>query len=280
MNNKNILFRLQRKVNNFKKARYIRDKSRLLGYLRSEKKLIILGNQKTGSTAIAALTSMRSGQSVMLDIQDAITDVSWQLVQKYKVAQFSDFVYRYKDDFSKKIIKEPSLTFYKDDLDKIFPNSNYIFISRNPIDNIRSILNRLKIPGHLPDIEYDDWDELNMYPIWRLALDSTWLGQPRGNYIEALAYRWCVAAESYLSSPNDVFLVRYEDFKVDKVGTIDLICDQFDLPKVQDIRESQNRQYQAKGMSEIDPVEFFGIDNLEKIKTICGDTAIKFGYSL
>lgn len=275
-----VFFRLNRKFKNLKNVRYQRKKNGLLNRFRHEKKLIIFGNQKTGSTAIAALTAMRSGESVMLDIQDAITDVSWQLINKYKVSGFPDFIYKYRVDFEKKIIKEPSLTFFMDDMEEVFPEADCIFIARNPIDNIRSILDRLKIPGHFSSIVYDDWEELNMYPIWRLALDSTWLGQPRGNYIEALAYRWCVASDSYLKANNNMFLVKYEDFDEDKVGTVDMICDNFGLSKVNDIYGSQNHQYQGRGNKKVDPVDFFGVDNLEKIKTICSETALKFGYYL
>ncbi len=280
MDNSGICFRVKRKISNLKNEKYKREKVKYIESIKNDYKLIILGNQKTGSTAIAALIGMRSDNAVALDLKDAITDVSWQLVQKYKVGYFSDFVFKYKNDFSKRIIKEPSLTFYKEELDLLFPNSEYIYISRHPVDNIRSILNRLKIPGHLEGIDFDDWDELNMYPIWRLALDSTWLGQPKGNYIESLAYRWCVASQCYLKSPNDMYLIKYEDFTQNKVETIDIACDRFSLPKLRDISESQNRQYQTKGSSEIDPEEFFGPKNLEKIRKICGDTAEKFGYHL
>lgn len=276
----NILFRLKRKLDYIKNSDYNRRKLKLINRIKNERKLIILGNQKTGSTAIAALIAERSGQTAMLDIKDALQDASWQIAHKYKVAEFSDFIFKYRADFEKKILKEPSLTFFTEELFQYFPNSDYLFIARNPFDNIRSILNRLNIPGNLSDIVFSDWEELKNYPTWRLALNSMWLGEPKGNYIEALAYRWNVASSVYIKHQQKMLLLRYEDFKADKVGSVDSVCEYFNFQIVNDISKLKDHQYQGKGMNQADPIDFFGTDNFEKIRNICATNATELGYQI
>src|SRR5699024_12593798 len=52
---------------------------------------------------------------------------------------------RYSYPFSKDIIKEPGATFYIDKIESFFNLDQYVFITRNPYSNIRSILNRLDL---------------------------------------------------------------------------------------------------------------------------------------
>lgn len=242
--------------------------------------IIILGNQKTGSTAIAALLSQATENAVTLDLQSAIQDVGWQLCVKYGVTDFNDIAYKYKKDFSRKIIKEPSLTYFYQELTDLFPKAKFVFIQRNPYQNIRSILNRLRIPGDLRTIEYDDWSELRRIPIWRLTMDSSWLGRPKGNYIEGMAHRWDIAAKTYLDSRSNFMLVRYEDFLRDKKFAIESLASKLNLKIYRNIDAAVDFQYQPKGYAEVPISEFFGSENLAIIKNICSESANKLGYKL
>lgn len=280
MEHPTVIQRARRKYNNIKFRQLESQKSKYLEKLRNESKIIILGNQKTGSTVIADLISKRAGKTVSLDIQDAIQAPSWLLEQRYGLSDFSDFIFEYRREFDREIVKEPSLTFFYNELSRVIPKSKYAFIVRNPFDNIRSILNRLKIPGDLESINIEDWPELSYMPTWKLAVDSTWLGCPKGSYIEALAYRWCVAADAYLENMDDMYLIKYEDFLKDKVGVIDDVCQYFGLASDNDISEFLDKQYQKKGKRGTDLLQFFGGGNYGRIKKICEDRARKFGYSL
>jgi Sulfotransferase family len=260
--------------------KFLNQKKQYIEAIGDEKKILILGNQKTGSTAIADLIAKRSGNSVMLDIKSVLSEPSWLLEQRYGLADFSNFLFQNRSEFNPIILKEPSLTFFYPELVKHFPHARYAFIIRNPLENIRSILNRLKIPGDLGEINMADWPELSYMPTWKLALDSTWLGCPPGNYIEALAYRWNVAAQVYLENNDDMHLIKYEKFLEDKVGEVDAACHYLGLTPTNDISEFLDRQYQSKGKVGIDPALFFGPENYAKIKKICDPIANEFGYSL
>lgn len=242
--------------------------------------IIILGTQKTGSTAIAALLSQATNRSITLDITRAIPDGCWQLAPKYGLDSFDNFVYKYRKEFSRDIIKEPSLTYFYDELRMLFPSAQYVMIQRDPVQNIRSILNRLEIPGDLPAICYDEWPELVKTPVWRLAMDSSWLGRPSDFYIEALAHRWDLAAKIYLDNPDKFTLIKYEDFKKDKKNKIKSLADALGLEVVNDITNDIDQQYQRKGNSDVTGEEFFGKENLQVIRKICGHHAKCFDYSI
>jgi hypothetical protein len=275
-----ILQRVRRKYKSIKSSRYESRKKDFLDKLINANRVVVLGNQKTGSTAIADLIAKRSGKTVALDIQEAIPKPTWQLEQRYGLAEFPDFLFEYASDFEKDIIKEPSLTFFYHDLIKNMPNAKFAYIIRDPFENIRSILNRLKVPGNIEDIEVEDWPEFYYMPTWKLAIDSTWLGWPKGNYIEALAYRWCEAADVYLGHRSEMHLIKYEEFLSDKAEVIDNACRYLNLEPKNDISEFLDRQYQKKGNHGVDLIEFFGRDNYSRIEDICRDRARMFGYDL
>lgn len=275
-----LLRKVHSKRNSWLRQKQARDLDAFIGRSAISESIVVLGNQKTGSTAIAALLADATGQSVTLDLQRAIQDVGWQLCVKFGVTKFEEVAHRYKEDFSRTIIKEPSLTYFYDEMVSLMPNAKFVFIQRNPFQNIRSILNRLKIPGNLHEIEYDDWPELIKTPVWRLALDSSWLGRPKGTYIEGMAHRWDAAARTYLDAKDDFILIRYEEFAQNKKVAIENLARQLGTEVQKDISASVDVQHQPKGNRGITPIEFFGEANLEIIRNICGDSASQLGYEL
>ena len=114
--------------------------------------LLILGNQKSGTTVIASLLSKATKKTLTSDIKSLIKNPSLKL--DFKLLCLNDFIKQHKYDFSKDIIKEPFLSFYAEELIESFPNAKIVWIVRNPYQNIRSILNRLKIPGNLQKIKF------------------------------------------------------------------------------------------------------------------------------
>lgn len=260
--------------------KFLRTKNiiRYQSFAAKKQTIFVLGNQKSGTTAIGALLSKATGKSVTLDLVRAIDEYSWQLNIKYKLETFESFAQRYSKEFSSEIIKAPSLTFFYEDLIKLFPNSKFVYIARNPFDNIRSILNRLKIPGNESNLNYELYSELERVPSWKLVLNSGWLGQQGDDYIESLAYRWNIATQIYLNNKEKFDLIKYETFKNDKVFQIDKLAATLGLEVKYDISDSINKQYQSKGNNSENILDFFGEENFETINKICSETAKEIGY--
>ncbi|ASK33641.1 hypothetical protein CEK62_04170 [Alcanivorax sp. N3-2A] len=246
-------------------------------HLSENKPIIVLGVQKSGTTAISALLAEAAGKSVALDIQRAVRRPEWKVMMRFGVGSFEEYVYKYRSDFAKEIIKEPGLTFFYEDLAKIFPKASYLMIVRHPVENIRSILNRLKLPGHLPKLDMDQYPSLKESVAWRMNLDTSWMGYHAENYVDALSIRWRLGAETYLRNRNNFTLVKYEDFLKEKKKYIENLCHKFQLPVLHDVTENVERQYQSKGDKSASLRNFFG-ENYKIIEKTCWDEAGALGY--
>ena len=238
--------------------------------------LFILGNPKSGTTVIANLLSKATKQSLTSDIQSLIKYTPLHL--DFKLISFNDFIKTHKYEFSKEIIKEPFLSFYTEELIKSFPNAKFIWIVRDPYQNIRSILNRLKIPGNLQKINFNHFVELEKTPAWKLNLQSRMFGYNSFNYIEAMAFRWNHAINIYKQNKDRIILVKYEDFILDKKKYIEDLSVALDFTIQTDISKYVNIQYQPKGNAEIDLKDFFGIDNYKIIERLCKENMTELGY--
>ena len=249
----------------------------ILNHFEKQDKIFILGVQKSGTTAIAALLADCTDQPATLDIVRSIRRPGSRILRNYGVEGFDDYIYRYRSEFSKKIVKEPSLTFDYYNLVEYFPRARFVIIMREPKDNIRSILNRLKLPGDLKEINPEEWPELRESPAWRMNLDSTWLGYPPRNYVDSLAYRWLIAAEIYNTSPENFVMLRYEDFLNNKKAVIEGLADSLGLQVIKDISLKVDTQYQPKGKSVSNYSEYYR-ENLQYIQDHCSELASKLGY--
>ncbi|QHS23510.1 sulfotransferase family protein [Virgibacillus sp. MSP4-1] len=245
----------------------------------NQEPIIIIGNHKSGTSAIAALLSELTGKSATIDLPGICEPIQPQLHRKE--ISFETFVENNKYDFSKDIIKEPSLTFLYKDFMNYFPEATVVFIVRDPRDNIRSILNRVDIPGHLPHINQEEnIRKLKEAPTdWERVIDSRWLGIEGENYIEWMAHRWNLAVDIYNKHIDSMQLIRYEDFVKDKRGAIEELAEKLGLAKGKDIAEKVDVQFQPRGKNRnIDTFTFFGPDNLKKIEDICHTRMKIFGY--
>jgi hypothetical protein len=237
--------------------------------------VILLGNQKSGTTAIAALLAEMTGLSATLDLEK---EMKAPVIDRVKTGglSMSEFVRRNKLDFSREIIKEPSLSPYYHELAAEFPRARFVMVIRDPRDNIRSILNRLKIPGSLSDLPPNDRARLSR--AWELILDGRWLGLDGGNYIEMLAQRWSYIADLYLANPDRMILVRYEDFSRDKIGKLLELASVLGLEQRNDVSSRVDVQFQPAGDRNVRWKDFFGAENLAAIERICGGGMSRLGY--
>ena len=242
-------------------------------------KVILLGNQKSGTSAIAILLSEYTKLSSTIDIP-----AFWPLEADLHSGKISlnGFIKKFPWYFTNKIVKEPCLTFLYGELFNSFPNTKYVFIVRHPLDNIRSILDRVNInPTYLP---FDTKDVIH------LTINKTWKRILRGDLIEdfkaneitsILAYRWCKAVDIYFKNKKNIFLVKYEDFLKDKEESIKSIAEYFELPKKQDIKYLKDVQFQPRGKNrDINIKILFSPLILYKVKKICFDRMNKLGYSI
>jgi len=237
--------------------------------LKQKNKIIVLGNQKSGTTAIAALLAEYAGLSVMLDIAGI-----------YKVhigeMKFDEFVKAHRKQFAARLLKEPMFTFMFEDVKNTFPSARFLFIIRDPRDTIRSILNRLDIMGNLENPDVGVLDKINA--AWRKVFEKKWLGLEGDTYIDILAARWNYAADVYLKNKDDMLLIRYEDFNTAKLSSVKDIAASLNLAEKNDITGKLDVQYQPKGDSEVAYQDFFGEKNLRKIEDICASRMSGFGY--
>jgi hypothetical protein len=237
--------------------------------------IIILGNQKSGTTAIAALLAEMTGLSATLDLKKEMKN---PVIDKIKTGELSmdEFVRMNKLDFSRDIIKEPSLSPFYRELAERFPEARFVMVIRDPRDNIRSILNRLRLPGSLTDLGGAHRSEITR--AWELIIDGRWLGLGGDNYIEMLAARWDYIADLYLDNAGRMVLLRYEEFTRDKVAALDGLAAALGLEKKRDVSRRVDVQFQPAGDRSVRWGEFFGTDNLSRIERICSQRMKKLGY--
>lgn len=258
------------------KAIFRNVKVRILSNLKSinESPIIILGNQKTGTSVITHLLADYGKLTKTVDIPELFSPMLEKVVSGE--LQLETFSQRYSYHFSQDVIKEPNLTFFYNKLSKIHPLAKYIFIVRDPRSNIRSILNRLALPGNLKKL--DDTSQIN--PLWKNIFDADLWDLPSGNYVETLAHRWVRAAKVYENNSDKMKLIRYEDFNSEKYKTIRNLANCLGIEEKGDITGQLDVQYQPKGNSNLDWKFFFGLENLKKIEKICSAHMDTFGYSV
>jgi hypothetical protein len=116
---------------------------------------------------------------------------------------------------------------------------------RDSRDNIRSILDRLKMPGDRPTVDLARYAEVRRG--WKNVIWNAGLDLPGGTYIERLAHRWRYAATLYQRYAAETRLVRYEDFCERKEETIASLAQRLGLPGRNDIAEKVDEQYQPRG---------------------------------
>lgn len=239
--------------------------------------IFILGNQKSGTSVIAALLGEYTSKKTAIDL--FYSGFKYSLFQKWKNREISTskFVHENKIEFSCFIIKEPHFSVFYQELKEEFPQSEFVMIVRNPFDNIRSILDRLNIEGNKKELVKQDSDKI--FHSWNLLFNNNWIEGNKKQYIEVLSERWNIICNSYLENKNNITLVKYEDFLTDKEGTIKNLSEKLNLKNTSDISQLLNKQFQPKGKQQkVDVKEFFGEKNYLRIKNICGQNMKKIGY--
>ncbi|MBK8655667.1 MAG: sulfotransferase [Haliscomenobacter sp.] len=236
--------------------------------------VFLLGNQKSGTTAIAKLLALAAGKTEETYLRGFSQHILEDLYHN-RLPLEEAIRRRAKFEFSRELIKECNLTFFYSQLRALYPDAPKVFIVRDPRDNIRSILHFVQVPGNLHQIPPAGLPEMLE---WQRILDNSWLGVQGAHYIDSMAGRWVKAAEVYLQSPSEFILVRYEDFKAAKTDTIHALCDALHLPVQADIAPYLEVPFQPPGPPSASWVAFFGENNLNRLEQICSGRMREFGY--
>jgi hypothetical protein len=239
--------------------------------------IFILGNQKSGTSAICSLLAMSTGLAVSVDLRRETGRQFYLRIVNGDVP-FSKLIDRNRWSFSRDIVKEPNLTLFYRDLRSHFPAAKYVMIVRDPRDNIRSILNRVNVPGNLDELgTSEDYD---IDPGFALVLGPYWPDiRTWPHYIEQLAERWNYCCDVYLGHRNDMILVRYEDFDADKEQTILRLARTLNLSPRYEIKDKVNLPFQPKGQRTVPWSVFYGEENLARIERVCGSRMASLGYA-
>lgn len=244
------------------------------GFYFGKENIFVLGQQKSGTTAISGLLSHVSKKSCLLD-HPHLWEPNISLIASGELSLnevISDNWY----DFQKKIIKEPNLTYLYSDVKNLYPRGIFLLVVRYPRDNIRSLLNRINIGGKYNKLDQDVFNSIQYE--WKIIFNRNLYNIQYEHYIDILAERWNIATDVYLNHQDKVKLVRYEDFKVDKKGYIEALATDLGLQIKKDISKLVNKQYQPAGNSSVSYLDFFGEENLNRINTICGSRMKQLGY--
>jgi hypothetical protein len=237
--------------------------------------IFVLGNQKSGTSPIAGLLAKFTGLGLTMDIRREIQHPDVERIRRGELA-FSEFARKNKLDFSRPIIKEPNLTFIYDTLLDAFPDATFVFVYRDPRDNIRSILNRVNARGDQDRLTDEQLREMTVG--WRRVFNGEPVGRVGRDFIETLAYRWDAAARLLMENQSRLHPVRFEDFLRDKVGEIARLAGELNLPRMSDIAPHVDHPFQPPGDRSVKWEAFFGARNLSRIEAICAEFMARLGY--
>lgn len=249
----------------------------LEGYTRrlNNSPVIVLGNQKSGTSAIAALLGEMTGLTYSIDLRDEIRKPIFDKVYSGDLS-LKRLIRKNRLDFTRDIVKEPNLSLLLPKLKKRFPESKVVMIVRDPFDNIRSLLDRLDIPGNTEILSDEQNDKLSL--TWKKIIFNSGLNTNKLGHIENMAYRWNLIVSEYFKHDHDLILVRYEDFNKDKTGTIKSLAKRLGLKSEHDIAGIINKQFQQKGNTVSNYLDYFGKVNYDIIFNTCSHNMRRLGY--
>lgn len=215
----------------------------------SASKIIVIGNQKSGTSAIASLLARATGLSSGVDNPNLWGDGYVRV--RSGIHGLKKSIKANAKFFANRIVKEPNLTFVYPELRLIYPKAKFVLVVRDPVTNYRSFCDWLSIGYNKGDIKaaqlYPD-----LPPAKRTVLDDEQLygASPQDlSFLETYARRWNAALFPYFMSPSSVVVIRYEDFLLDKLQSTTNLAKSLGLHVKNDISDIVDKQFQPKGNS-------------------------------
>ena len=236
--------------------------------------IVFLGNQKSGTSVISALFSEAANKELTLDfrVRRYIYD-DFYLVLNNNIG-LNEFMQMHAYEFSKDVIKEPNLSLISKSVLDEYGRDRIVIIVRDPLDNVRSIMERLNLKN---DATVGQLDHVNF--VWKIICSGLDLpnGKPSNSVFDNLIERWMHIYG--MASSLGIRYVRYEDFIDDKVGFIERLCDGLGCNYENDIASKKDKQYQHKG-SGIKSIEFFSEAQMVKSRDKCAALLREYGYEI
>jgi signal transduction histidine kinase len=242
-------------------------------------KLVVVGHQKSGTTAVGALLARMVGGSFA---NDPLYECDWGRGQAVKEVvdnpeQLGRLVSEKRGLFCKTVLKDPDLTFLLPQCQRVFDKAQIVFVARDPVSTIRSIADRLDLSSKDLGQPADCVTLPNRH--WRLILSSQ-LPEVGGTTVaEVLARRWSRAAREYLHHADRVHFIRYEDFIADRSHQLKDLLSELRMRKRNDAAHWLNHPFQPRGQAQTDITERIGARNLEIIESVCSETMERLDYS-
>ena len=240
-------------------------------------KVLVCGMPKSGTTAIAQLLGAACELSVCSDPFYMLDKEGIEFRNQLFTSQITlEVLWRtYRSIFKGQLIKDPNFPLLMDQLVGFLPNARYVFLVRDPRQNIRSVLNRLNLPG---DPSTVDLNNMLLPSTWRNLLIGVDPFMPGENYVERLAWRWVFSTEKLRCYREKGVWVRYEDFKANRQKVIESIAGQLNLKVRRDIADKVDIQFQPAGNSHVKIDNFFSPRALRSINEIVQKQALAIGY--
>jgi hypothetical protein len=238
---------------------------------------MVSGMPKSGTTAIAMLMGEAAGLRVNSDPFNRMDEAGIRFRDPLYSGSLdlSELIQTYRRFFPGDLIKDPNFIFFADAVRDIFPSAPFVFVIRDPRDNIRSLLNRLNLPGRIQQ-EPPPYQGIN--PTWQRILEGRTPDVPGSNYVQRIAERWALASRLYLERADWMIHVQYEAFKAAKEKTVSATLHHLGFTRLKPIDHLVDRQFQPKGDHTVTWEEFFGPEELQTIEAVCGAEMRQLGY--
>lgn len=177
-------------------------------------RLFVLGNQKSGTTVVADACARLLDETCQQDFPLERFHPTYHLISPRSRFYIDTVIERNLRCFTRGVVKEPGLTAHFQPLRVRYPTASFLFVVRDPIENIRSVLDRLGLVG--PD---GIVPQPVAYP-WLSICFNLDLGEEMPSHLDLdemvarMARRWTylVSIARRACEAGQAQLVRYEDF--------------------------------------------------------------------
>jgi Sulfotransferase family len=248
-------------------------------------KIVVLGFQKSGTTAIASLLSLASGLKLSSDPIYQIDYGSGKCARTLmsEGTQADQLIFNHPKIFGAPIVKDPDYIFFFDYIRRIYGNAHFVYVSRHPLDTLKSICGRLGITASMMDTIPDSST---------LDANNHWQGILAGDYpvipdvgshpgvITNLAHRWQYATDVYLKNAPFMHYLKYEDFVANKEQAIFELLEKLDIKPKSSIKSEMDKSFQRSGGIKVTSADFFGEKFTNEITSICAAGMKAHGYTV
>jgi hypothetical protein len=233
-----------------------------------DQKNLLVGSESSGTTAVANL--LYQGVEHMRFLEEG--DESWVWHAYQSVYQGHKTIRDYPRLQLFDAVKVPGFAVIIGEFREAFPNSDVIYLVRDPRDVVNSAVKTWKVAST---------EELAGIPWSR----ENWLDIAATDPVERIATRW----KTYLhcaTAQEDVHFLRYEDFCADKVAAVRKLAEMTGLPFDEDrVRTLKDRQLSRQPTRAYHPQGPGGWRNgilreehIRSIERVCGEEMGVWGY--